>query len=404
MASIVNNNGLRSIFFFDKDGKRKAFRLGRVSKEQALYVKVRLLDLIKASTTGSSIIKDETARWLAERDDRTYARLVELGLAQPRVKVEPLRGPSLGTFIDGYIKTRLTVKFGTIHSWKMTRRDLVQFWGEDKDITAITAGDVDEWADKMRAKYAAATAGRRAGIAKQFFRWGRRKKILVENPFEDIKTSCPANEKRRFFVTRDMAQKVLDACPDAQWRLIFALCRFGGLRCPSEVLTLRWADVDYVDWKQMTVHSPKTEHHGGDHVERIVPIFPELRRYFRECYDQAAPGSEYVITRYRDTSANLRTQFCRILRKAGLLPWPKLFVNLRSTCETELVRAYPVHLVCKWLGHNALIANKHYLQVTEEDIERAAREGALGVAKSGAEGPESSHFPCAVMNAVHARD
>jgi hypothetical protein len=27
---------------------------------------------------------------------------------------------------------------------------------------------------------------------------------------------------------------------DVEWRLIFALCRFGGLRCPSEIPALRW--------------------------------------------------------------------------------------------------------------------------------------------------------------------
>ena len=32
--------------------------------------------------------------------------------------------------------------------------------------------------------------------------------------------------------------------PDWKWRLIFALSRFGGLRCPSEHLALTWADVD----------------------------------------------------------------------------------------------------------------------------------------------------------------
>jgi hypothetical protein len=36
--------------------------------------------------------------------------------------------------------------------------------------------------------------------------------------------------------------KVLEACPNAEWRLIFALSRFGGLRCPSEHLVLTWAD------------------------------------------------------------------------------------------------------------------------------------------------------------------
>ena len=79
-----------------------------------------------------------------------------------------------------------------------------------------------------------------------------------------------ANRERDFFVTREDAQKVIDACPDAEWRLIFALARFGGLRTPSELLTLRWADVN-LPAGRMTVHSPKTEHHTGKAM-RIVPM------------------------------------------------------------------------------------------------------------------------------------
>src|SRR5438132_1679211 len=79
----------------------------------------------------------------------------------------------------------------------------------------------------------------------------------------------------------------------------------------------------------------------------------------------------HVITRYRDSNTNLRTQLQRIIRKAGQSAWPKLFHNLRASRETELAAEYPIHVVCKWIGHGALIAQKHYLQVTDADFERA---------------------------------
>ena len=53
-------------------------------------------------------------------------------------------------------------------------------------------------------------------------------------------TSVKENRSRDYFVTRDEAKAVLNACPDAEWKLIFALSRYGGLRCPSEHLELRW--------------------------------------------------------------------------------------------------------------------------------------------------------------------
>lgn len=105
----------------------------------------------------------------------------------------------------------------------------------------------------------------------------------------------------------------------------------------------------------------------------LVPIFPELRPHFEDVWEQAEPGTEYVITRYRDRNANLRTQLCRIIARAGLQPWEKLFQNLRATRATELVsEGWPEYKVCEWLGHTEAVAKKHYWQVTDEDYRRAA--------------------------------
>lgn len=76
-------------------------------------------------------------------------------------------------------------------------------------------------------------------------------------------------------------------------------------------------------------------------------------------------------SRYRERNSNLRTQLQRIIKKVGLNPWSKLFNNLRSTRETELAAAFPMHTVCVWIGKSQLIAAKHYLQVTEEHFDKA---------------------------------
>jgi len=137
---------------------------------------------------------------------------------------------------------------------------------------------------------------------------------------------------------------------------------------------LTWADVN---WEQgrILVHSPKTEHHEGGE-SRLVPLFPELLPYLHEVFDEAEPGTEHVITRYRQPNSNLRTQLKRIIHKAGLKPWPRLFQNLRSTRETELTETFPLHVVTAWIGNSQLVARKHYLQVTDEHFARAAQNAA----------------------------
>ncbi|MFM7833838.1 MAG: site-specific integrase, partial [Planctomycetaceae bacterium] len=133
------------------------------------------------------------------------------------------------------------------------------------------------------------------------------------------------------------------------------------------MLALRWEDIAW-QAKRFTVRSPKTEHHEGK-GSRIVPLFPELAEVLTEGFEQALESIEAaggaagrrivsgpVSTRYRDSTQNLRTTFGKILKRAGLKPWPKLLQNLRSTRETELAESFPLHAVTAWLGNSQLVA------------------------------------------------
>ena len=143
------------------------------------------------------------------------------------------------------------------------RRNLLDQLGADRLLVSVTPGDADEFRVDLLGKLGENTVRRNCGRAKQFFPAAIRKKLITENPFADMKgCAVKATTDRFFFVTREIAEKVIDACPDAEWRLIFALSRFGGLRCPSEHLALCWGDVDW-QRSRITVHSPKTRASRG---------------------------------------------------------------------------------------------------------------------------------------------
>lgn len=87
-----------------------------------------------------------------------------------------------------------------------------------------------------------------------------------------------------------------------------------------------------------------------------------------------------MIAKHRPVSAegsadrqatNLRSQFERILRRAGVKPWARLWVNLRSSRATELADLFPSHICAEWLGHCERVANEHYRQTTPEHFEKA---------------------------------
>ncbi len=90
---------------------------------------------------------------------------------------------------------------------------------------------------------------------------------------------------------------------------------YGGLRTPSETLALTWQDIDW-ERKRLYVRSPKTERFE-DKEGRMSPMIPELRPYIEKCFELTEDGAEHVITKYRLKSANLRTQFHRIIKRAG---------------------------------------------------------------------------------------
>ncbi len=380
MASITNRADGSSFLQFVLDGKRHTIHLGKLKPDQAKRAKKCVEGLVRAKKFGPGDEADKLALWLHKLDDKTHEALARTGLVSSRKTVE---APLLGAFIDDFIAKHTGVKPNTTLNLIQARRYLVEHFGAHKPINDITPGDADGFLRFMREQqYAKSTTKQMVQHARQFFKAAVRGNLLPDgNPFDEVRAPAPANTKRQHFVSRDVAAQVLDACPDHQWRLLFALSRYGGLRCPSEHLVLTWVDVNW-EKNRFRVDSPKTG-------ERWVPIFPELRPYLEEAFDLAPEGSVHVITGYRKPRSSMRKVMTAIIRHAGLTPWPKLFHNLRASRETELAAEYPLHVVCRWIGNSATVAAKHYLQVTEGDFERAScAAGALQKAQQY--GPEST--------------
>jgi integrase len=351
------------------DGVRCTIRLGKATVRQAEAVKFRIEQLALAATGATGVVDDDTVRWLAGLGDTMYGKLASVGLVEPRTS------SALGDFLDGYLRSRNDLKPNSQLVYGHTRRTLIEFFGQDKPLRTVTEDDAKRWREYLIGQgLSEATVCKRCGNAKVFFGVAVRRKLISGNPFSGLDSRSKANKSRQRFIGREDSQKILDACPNGEWRAIFALARYGGLRCPSEVLGLRWQDIDW-DRARIHVTSPKTAHFEG-RGSREIPLFPELVGPVQELFEQAAEGAEYVIVRYRRTNSNLRTQLERIIKKAGLNAWPRVFQNLRSSRETELAETYPLHVVTYWIGNTARIAERHYLQVPDAMYEQAAQNRA----------------------------
>jgi len=363
---------------------RPKIRLGRVSRKQAECAKAHIETLLAGRRTGC-VVPPATQQWVADLPEALRQRLEKLRILAAK---DSAGRYSVGEWVARYIAGRPDVKAATRRRYRDVERKLVAFF-RDTPIDNVTVQAAKDFRVYLRNVVGLAenTTRREIAIVRQFFNAAVDANLIRQNPFRGQPVSLRPNEARFFFITPEMAQKVLDACPDAEWRLIFGLARFGGLRCPSEVLRLKWEDIDFAN-EQFTVHASKTEHHGSGGI-RTVPMFPELKLLFQDAFDAAREGSVYCIERCRDAKVNLRTQLTRIIKRAGLEPWPKLFQNLRSTRETELFRLTGgnVKAVCTWIGNSPAVAMQHYAQVTEADYRDAAKLSVLTDAKKAVHNP-----------------
>ncbi len=372
MASISHDKktGRRTIQFKDTDGSRKSIRLGKCDQKTAQAIRTQIEHLTAAKGNGTAIPLP-TTEWLRTIDEALRGRIAATGLIDKR------KSAILGEYIEQYVQRRVDAKPGTVKKWQATENQLNSFFGNGRDLRTITSGDADAFrlhlmaSKTKRGLMQTNTISKHIRVARQFFNAALRDELVVKNPFSGVDSGDRRNSAREYFVTRKEAEACIAAAPDLQWRLIIALARYGGLRTPSEMVRLKWTDILW-DSDRMIVHSPKTEGYEGKET-RIVPIFPELKPYLDEGWETEADKSAFVITRYRTDAQNLRTTFLKIIERASLKPWPKLFQNMRASRQTELEETFPSHVVCRWMGNSVKVAQKHYLQTTEEHYKKAVQ-------------------------------
>lgn len=368
MASISHDGGLlRRIQFVDAAGNRRTIRVRATAKQaEAMLAKV---EAILADKLMGRPHDSEVAAWLASLDEKMLGKFRKVGLAEGVGTTQT----TIAEFMDRFFAA-LTCKQSARTFYGHTRRCLEALLGASKSMRSVTPADADAWKAWLvsNEKLAPATVSRRIIAARTMWKAAVRWKPAAENPFAGVRAGHQQNDNRKFFVKQEVINAVIDAATDTEWKVLIALSRYGGLRCPSEHLALRWADVDW-EKNRLHVRSPKTEHHDGA-GSRIVPLFPELRAHMLKLFEEAPEGAEFVISRTRDGGINLRTQFCRIIRRAGFAPWPKRWHNLRASRETELMREYDLATVCKWIGNSPEVAAKHYAMSADldADFEKAA--------------------------------
>jgi integrase len=354
-----------------KIGKRHTLRLGRQISEKAANEVGRHIDQILESRKHGLAVPADTVMWIANLPNELRLQLVQMKVIED---TGSRAVSTLGGFLSEYLRSRTDIEAGTKSNLETAKRWLIEFFGEQRQLDSITPGEADEYRVWLgsEGKQAPNTVKRLCGRAKQFFRAALRRRVIRENPFQDMKKLIVGASPRERIKDIDAVtvQRVLDACPNAHWRAIFALARYGGMRVPSEIVLLRWGDIDWTNGT-ILVNCQKTKGHEGKEL-RITPLFPELRRELEAWRAEAPKDREFVLKAAISPKTNLRTGLIKILKRAGIKPWPKLYQNLRSSRVRELRnQGFRENIVAQWLGHSVKIADEHYDQITDDQFRRA---------------------------------
>ena len=347
-----------------KNKRSHTIRLGPVTKQQAEIARNRVNSLESAQKIGCAIDAD-TAAWLSRIEDGLYDKLVKAGLVPPRQRKEQVV-LTLGQHLEQYIGSRGRQKPSTVRNDARARNLLEKYFGKERTLDSITEGDADAYKRWLLDQFAQASASGDLKRARQFLRAAVRSRLIAVNPFADVPCGPQTNDARIFYVSQEVIERIIAVCPDNDWRLIFALPRYGGVRFPSEVEDLKWSDIDW-EHSRFSVHEKKVEHHPGRGV-RVVPIFGELRPHLERAFRERLPGAIYVVPRAHG-GRNLRTHAIRLVKKAGVEVWPKIFVNLRGSRSDDLDRNPDVSgkAIDSWIGNSEKIRRRHYHGVRPED-------------------------------------
>lgn len=255
---------------------------------------------------------------------------------------------------------------GTLALHKKTVAYLVEHY-QGVRIDALTRMDAKEWRGKLaEKKLAAGTIAMHIRNAKVLFETAVELDLIDANPFDREVGTAPRVAKNWAEITDADLGKILDACPDDEWRRLFALCRWAGLRI-GEVQRLAWDDIRW-DAHELAVVPPGSETTKKRY--RTVPIRPELYRMLTDGHWHGGSGLVADVGKY-----NIDRTARAIIKRAGLAPYSKPFHTLRKCCETEWMARCPVLDVASWLGHSPTVAAAHYTRPTAESVARVTKKG-----------------------------
>jgi len=376
MATLICDRGIYCIRWIES-GKRKSISLSSKKFSEGTAKELcRIVEQLLFQRENPTDVSDKKMKAM-----KSWIESAGLVIQQKLAKVNLIEKPeqhSLEELWTAFLSRKKDIKESTRNTYVYAEQRFFSFFDRKTDLKDLLPEHFDQWKAFLKTEYQSpvngqplvdATVAGTISKAKAIFNWAKSKKWVAKNPLDGIGRGSFVNEKNEQFITREEYRQLLEACPCQDWKVIIALARIGGLRCPSEVLRLRWSDINW-EKSRFYVTSTKTERYKGKEG-RDVPLWGLLRNELERLRTTQPEETEFVINRYRDPErTNLGTQFARIAKMAGIKPIKRPFDNLRASRANEIYATDGEICEAAWIGHSSKMAKKHYLRVQDSDFER----------------------------------
>lgn len=271
---------------------------------------------------------------------------------------------TLEELLTQYSKFKSTrVEPRTLQRYKVSVRQLLKFFGKDKDIASISLEDVENYQSERKA--GPATINRDVTLLLAALKKATQRKWVSLDSIQDIVQNIEKlrePEPRDRVYSEEEIERLLMECSE-QVRLGVIISLLTGMRF-SEVIKLKWNDVD-LERGRIKVRKTKT------HRDRTIPIKGKLlmsilqRRHLeRTC--------EYVITKRGGNpyKQGFDKGFRAARKKAGITD--ANFHDLRRTYSTVLMElGESERVIQKLLGHSRLETTARYLAVQDKRLQDA---------------------------------
>lgn len=226
-------------------------------------------------------------------------------------------------------------------------------------VRSIRRIDVQRYITERLSKNAQPdTVRKELNVLKHFLKLCVEWEVIPINPATGVKgPSAPAGRVR--YLQETEVEIVLNACPE--WlRPIATLAVFTGMR-RSEILNLRWLDVDLVNGRVLL---PQTKNGDG----RIVYLNQSAQAVFRGLASSQQSATEKVFKGIDGRQVSMA--FMRACRRVGISDFR--FHDTRHTAASWMrMHGADIHTVAQILGHKDLRMAMRYQHLSPEHLAKA---------------------------------